>query len=159
MKKWMLIVLAATAISAAAWAQCHDPVPMRQDIKIQRMERGGHDCHQMPGMGRGQWWENPMVVKELGLSEAQSKQIDDLSLKHRKDIVKLEADIKIAEMDLWNLIGDNGSEADIRKKAKELSQLREKIQEMRIDHMLSLRKILTSEQQKKLKELRVLPSL
>lgn len=167
MKRWMLIVLPLVAISVAAWAQCHEPgspgPKVEKEIRIQRMERGDHDCPMMAGrghgygMGRGQWWENPLVVKELGLSEAQSKQIDDLALKHRKAVVKLEADIKIAEMDFGNLIEDNGSETEIRKKAKELSQLREKMQELRIDHLLAMRKVLTAEQQKKLKELRMAP--
>jgi Spy/CpxP family protein refolding chaperone len=116
--------------------------------------RGGMECHDQKGMGHGQWWENPMVVKELGLSDKQAEQIDQLSLTHRKNVIKLEADLKIAEIEFRDMMEGEPSEADVRKKAKTLSQLREKLQDLRIDHMLAVRKVLTPEQQKKLQDMK-----
>jgi Spy/CpxP family protein refolding chaperone len=116
--------------------------------------RGGMDCHDQKGMGQGQWWENPMVIKELGLTDKQTEQIDGLSLNHRKAVIKLEADLKIAEIEFRDMMEGNPSEADVRKKAKALSQLKEKLQDLRLDHMLAVRKVLTPEQQKKLQDMK-----
>lgn len=153
MKRIFLVVLAAAAVSSMALSQCRghegkDPMPGRNEM------RGGMDCHGQKGMGQGQWWENPMVVKDLGLSDKQAEQIDQLSLNHRKNVIKLEADLKIAEIEFRDMMEGAPSEADVRKKAKSLGQLREKLQDLRIDHMLAVRKVLTPEQQKKLQEMK-----
>jgi Spy/CpxP family protein refolding chaperone len=125
----------------------------KKEVRV-RMDRDCHDGMGHKGMGRGQWWENPVAVKELGLSEQQTQKIDDLSLNHRKNAIKLQADLKIAELEMRSLMGGDPSDSDVRKKAKAVSQLREKLHETRIEHMLALRKVLTPEQQKKLKDMK-----
>ncbi len=155
MKRLFMAILLAGAVASLAMAQCpghqgQGQMSGKNDARGM-MDRGGH---RGAGMGLGQWWENPMVVKELGLSDKQAEQIDDLTLKHRKSVVRLEADLKIAEMDFQDLMEGDPSESEIRKKAKDMSQLRERMQDLRIDHMLAVRRVLTPEQQKKLKELK-----
>jgi Spy/CpxP family protein refolding chaperone len=120
----------------------------RKEVRIMKGE-GGRGM----GMGRGQWWENPETVKELGLTSEQAEKIDQLSLKHRKEMVKLQAELKIVRMDLQNLIEDNASDADIRKKSNEVKLLNDKEHEARTEHMLEVRRVLSAEQQKKLKNL------
>jgi Spy/CpxP family protein refolding chaperone len=118
-----------------------------------RMIRGGDG----PGMGmgmRGQWWENPEVVKELGLTDKQSGDIDNLATKQRKDMIKAGADLKIKQMELMDLIGDNAKDNEIKAKSKEVFQLREKMHDAMIEHLLAVRKLLTEEQQAKLKALK-----
>ncbi len=153
MKRVILVVLLAAAVSSMAVAQCREhegqgPMAGRHEM------RGGMDCHGQKDMGQGQWWENPMVVKELDISEKQAEQIDQLSLSHRKNIIKLKADLEIAELEFRDLMEGDPSEADVRKKAKAISQLREKLQDLRIDHMLAVRKVLTPDQEKKLRGLK-----
>lgn len=160
MKRITLVIMLAISLTTMVIAQCpgHDakgPMVERKEIRM-RIDRdeGFYPGMEKMGMGRGQWWENPLAVKELGLSDKQSEQIDQLSLNHRKAVIKLEADIKIAELEFQDLMEGDPSEADVRKKAKTLSQLREKLQDLRIDHMLAMRKVLTPEQHKKLRELK-----
>jgi len=157
MKRIMMAVLVAGAIAAVASAQCPGmgqqpggPMMEKKEIMI-KMDREGHPGM---GMGRGQWWENPMAVKEMGLSDDQVKKIDDLSLKHRKETIKAQADLQVAQMELQDLMENQAPDGDIRKKSKEVFQLRERMHDAKIEHMLAIRKLLTPEQQKKLKDLR-----
>lgn len=153
MKRIILVTLAAAAVSTMALSQCREQEGRgRMDGRHEMC--GGMECHGQRGMGQGQWWENPAVVKELGLSDKQTEQMDQLSLSHRKNVIKLEADLKIAEIEFRDMMEGDPSEADVRKKAKALSQLREKLQDLRIDHMLAVRKVLTPEQQKKLQDMK-----
>lgn len=153
MKRILLVAMVAAAVSSMAVAQCpgHEgKAPMSGKHEM----RCGMDCHGQKGMGQGQWWENPMVVKELGINDKQAEQMDQISLNHRKAVIKLEADLKIAEIEFRDMMEGNPSEADVRKKAKAVSQLREKLEDLRLEHMLAVRKVLTPEQQKKLKEMK-----
>jgi Spy/CpxP family protein refolding chaperone len=152
MKKTLTIAAVLLMAAGLAWAQC----PMGQGKGPgpkggAAMEEGGMRGGGHPGMGRGQWWENPEVVKNLGLTADQTGKIEQLALKHRKEMVKLQADIKIARMDLQDLMENAASDTDIRKKANELKLLSNKEDDARIEHLLEVRKVLTPDQQKKLK--------
>lgn len=158
MKKLTLAILLAGAVAGMAAAQHsrHEgkgPMIEKKEVRV-RMDRDCHEGMGRMGMGHGQWWENPTAVKELGLTEKQAEQIEGLSLNHRKAVIKLEADLKIAELEMRSLMDGDPSDSDVRKRAKAVSQLREKMHEMGIEHMLAVRKALTPEQQKKLKDLK-----
>jgi Spy/CpxP family protein refolding chaperone len=153
MKKTLTLAAILLIAAGAALAQC--PMGQKGDGRKggSMMEKGGmKDCGKSGmGMGRGQWWENPEVVKSLGLTAEQAGKIDQMALKHRKEMVKLQADHKIAMMDYRELLEDNASDSEIRKKSGELKALMNKQHDARTDHMLEVRKVLTAEQQKKLK--------
>jgi Spy/CpxP family protein refolding chaperone len=150
MKKAILLMVPALMLAASAMAQC--PGGGEKNIRIEkRIEKGG------PGMeheGRGQWWENPELAKEIGLSDEQIKKIDAMATAHRKEMIKTEADLKIANMDLQDLFDEAGNEGVVRKKAAEVSKLQEKMYNSRIEHRLAMNKVLTAEQQKKMKSMK-----
>ena len=98
MKKVILMLVPALMLAATAvMAQCPGGgLGDRGNMMIEkRIEMGGSDMMmgQGRGMGRGQWWENDLVAKEIGLSDEQSKRIDALATAHRKEMIKLEADL------------------------------------------------------------------
>ncbi len=93
-------------------------------------------------------------TKELGLTDKQAGDIDALATQHRKEMIKTGADLKIKQMELADLIGENAKDADIKAKAKEAFQLRQKMHDARLDHMLSVRRMLSEEQQAKLKAMK-----
>ncbi|MBU1355972.1 MAG: hypothetical protein KJ620_05350 [Candidatus Edwardsbacteria bacterium] len=150
MKKAILLMVPALMLAASAMAQC--PSGGEKKIRIEkRIEKGD------PGMmhqGRGQWWENPELAKEIGLTETQVKKIDGMATTHRKETIRTEADLKIAKMELQDLMDDLGNDGAIRKKASEVSKLQEKIYNSRIEHRLAMNKVLTAEQQKKMKSMK-----
>lgn len=150
MKKAILLMVPALMLAVSAMAQC--PGGGEKNIRIEkRIEKGG------PGMGhegRGQWWENPELAKEIGLTDEQAKKIDAMATTHRKEMIKTEADLKIANMELQDLFDEVGNEGAIRKKASEVSKLQEKIYNSRIEHRLAMNKVLSADQQKKMKSMK-----
>lgn len=156
MRKALLLALPLMMVAAGAMAQC--PGTGTGNMMIEkRIEMGGPEMMGSGrGMGRGQWWENDLIAKEIGLTEDQAKKIDALATAHRKEMIKLEADLKIAKLELDDLMDNMDSETAVRKKAQEVSKLQEKIYTSRIEHRLAMNKILTAEQQKKLKSSRPL---
>jgi len=155
MKKTLTLAAVLLIAAGAVLAQC----PMGQQgqgdgpkggaMMGQGGMMGGGD--QGMGMGKGQWWENPELAQKLGLTAEQIEKIDQMALKHRKDMVKMQADMKIARMEYQDLLEGNASDSDIRKKSGEIKVLMNKMHDARTEHMLELRKVLTVEQQKKLK--------
>lgn len=158
MKKVILLMVPALMLATIAMAQCPGSGPGNITIE-KRIEAGmpgmmGEGRGMDRGMGRGQWWDDPVVAKEIGLTDEQSKKIDAMSTAHRKEMIRLEADLKIAKMELNDLFDNMEKETLIRKKVQEVSKLKEKIYTARIEHRLSTHKVLTAEQQKKMKSLR-----
>ncbi|MHB8155910.1 MAG: Spy/CpxP family protein refolding chaperone [Desulfocucumaceae bacterium] len=153
MKKTLTLAVVLLMAAGVALAQC----PMGQGKGDgpkggAMMGQGGmKDCGN-PGMGKGQWWENPEVIKNLGLTAEQSEKIDQMALKHRKEMVKLQADMKIARMEYQDILEGNAADSEIRKKSGEMKSLMNKLHDAKTEHMLEVRKALTPDQQKKLKD-------
>lgn len=150
MKKTFLLILPALLLAAAVMAQC--PGEGQKNIRIEkRIEMDG------PRMGaRGQWWENPAIAKQIGLSDEQVQKIDALATAHRKEMIKMEADLKIASLELDEMFDKMENEGAIRKKSAEVQKLKERIYNSRLEHRLAVHKQLNAEQRKKLLEMRPL---
>ncbi len=108
----------------------------------------------MMHQGRGQWWENPELVKEIGLTEAQVKKIDGMATAHRKEMIKTEADLKIAKLELQDLFDNMENETPSERRPRRFQNYRRRSTTARIEHRLAMHKVLTAEQQKKMKSLR-----
>ncbi len=166
MKKTSMLVALLAAAAGLALAQCPPGAQCPSGTKCHGMQgqviekreiRMQGEPGEMRGQGmgmRGQWWKDAETVKALALSDKQQKDIEDLTVKHHKEMIKLDADLKILRVDMHQLIEDNGSDSDIRAQAKKVSQLKQKMSDAMLDHMLDLRRILTPDQQKKLQEVR-----
>ncbi|MCU0607485.1 MAG: Spy/CpxP family protein refolding chaperone [Candidatus Edwardsbacteria bacterium] len=155
--KQVFTLIAVTAVAAGlALAQmpghdCQEGGKRIEKREVRMIKGDG------PGMGmgmRGQWWENPEVCKELALTDKQAGDIDALAMQHRKEMIKSGADLKIKQLELHDMIGENAKDAEIKAKAKEVFQLKQKLHDARLDHMLAVRRVLTGEQQAKLKAMK-----
>jgi len=105
-----------------------------------------------PG-GKGPWLER--AAKELNLTEEQKSALKDLALKTRKANIDVEAKMKIARLDLMNLLSQPTPDSKaVDAKVTEISKYRTDIMRNRIDLVLGAKKLLTPEQQKKAQELR-----
>lgn len=105
------------------------------------------------GMPRGAWWQRQDVVKELGLSKKQQEKIETLTLAHRKDMIKLRAELELKEVDLDPLL--SASKLDDKKIMAlmgEIETVRSRISRSRIDMLYGIRKVLTRDQYLKLKQ-------
>lgn len=90
----------------------------------------------------------------LGLSDEQRNQLDDIRRKYSKDIIRLNADSKIAEIDLEALLRESEVNlSQVKEALKKVESAETQIRYLRIEALLEAKKILTNEQKSSLKKL------
>lgn len=115
----------ATALSQPDPADHHAPLPQR---------------------GRGEFME------KLGLNEKQKTDIAGLRTEMEKSLVGIQAKIKIARIDMKNLVAaESPDKASIEGKMKEISDLQYQAKKLTVDHLFAAYALLTPEQQKMFK--------
>ncbi|UCG44009.1 MAG: Spy/CpxP family protein refolding chaperone [candidate division WOR-3 bacterium] len=120
-----VVVIAGLSLTSLAYAQ-----PERA---------GGQRCAGHKGKGSG--------MMGLDLTGEQHKKIDDLKMKHIKEVMPLKTDLRIKQMELGALWrADELDEKKIIAKVKEISGLREKLQVAKVEQRLNMYKVLTPEQ-------------
>jgi len=106
-------------------------------------------------MPRGRWWENPRVVREVGLTPDQQEQIHQVVYHHAETMIGLNADVKRAELHLGELArADRFDEQAVRTAWAEYQGARRKLENERFDLLVAIRKVLSAEQWKKLDDLK-----
>lgn len=106
-------------------------------------------------MPRGRWWENPRVVREVGLTPEQQEQIHQLVYQHAEVMIGLNADVKRAELRLGELArSESFDEQVVRKAWAGYQAARQKLENERFDLLVAIRKVLSAQQWKKLDELK-----
>jgi Spy/CpxP family protein refolding chaperone len=113
---------------------------------------GGMMCG--PGMGRGPtgpgMGQGPMMMHGLDLTPEQQKKMAGLHEKQARLMVQAEADLRIATMDLQQLMrSEKPDQAKIDAQIDRIAQLRAGMQKSRTATMLEARGLLTPEQLKK----------
>lgn len=93
----------------------------------------------------------PMGMMGLpNLSDEQKEQIQALRIKHLKEVMPIETDIKIKELELAGLWQrDKLDTKAIVAKVKEIADLRTKLELANVNHKIEIYKILTPEQRKR----------
>ncbi|MEW6420063.1 MAG: periplasmic heavy metal sensor [Nitrospirota bacterium] len=121
------------------------------------------------GMGhRKQWFRYGVTLMlqnadKLGLSDKQRKQLDEMRIRYSKDIIKQDAELKIAEIDLEALLKEPEINlSHVKEALKKIENGETQIRYLRIMAFVEARKILTDEQKnslKKLMEMRPVPGM
>ena len=97
---------------------------------------------------------DPQAAKDLVLSDEQIKTIRTNLFELKKSMIDLNAKMELAAVNQAELMSDeNLNEDAVLKAVEETGRLRTDIAKLNIQHMLAVRKILTPEQRKKLKEM------
>ena len=119
----------------------------------------------MMGMGRErmgrhkQWFQYGVTLMlqnsdKLGLSDEQIKKLDNIKRKYSKDIIKQDAEMKIAEIDLGALLKESEINlSEVKEALKKVESTETQIRYLRIMAFVEARKILTDEQKNSLKKL------
>lgn len=143
-----LIVLVFLA-SLGVWAQPlggqqgSPPPPMQPDRPP--MERSFH------GKPHGRWWTDPVLAKELGLTEDQQKRMDALFQESRLKLIDLRAALQKQEVILQPLLGaDQPDESQVLAQIDRVAQARAELEKANARMLLGLRRVLTLSQWKKL---------
>ncbi|MEO0025920.1 MAG: Spy/CpxP family protein refolding chaperone [candidate division WOR-3 bacterium] len=97
----------------------------------------------------------PMMASEMPqLTDAQREQLQSLRIKHLKEILPLETEIRIRELELQTLWeADKLDSKAIIAKVKELSELRNKLELTRTNHRLEIAQLLTPQQRKQMRHM------
>ncbi len=100
----------------------------------------------------------PMLLKmadKLALTDAQTEQIEAMSIDFRLEKIDLQAEIKKEQVMMNSLMrDDDASEKAVFAKIDKLAQLKAEKKKMHYSHKTAVQSILTDEQTAKLKELR-----
>jgi len=161
----VLVVVACFALmagTAAAQAQAPRP-PDSPDTAIFIAEQGAPQAHTTapppppprPG-DLGKWWKNSDVVRELQLTDAQATQLETAFFDHRMKLIDLKANVEREEARLQPLI--EADQLDLPKVSAQLDAVlgaRAQLEKQQTMMMLSMRKVLTVEQWKKLQKIQM----
>jgi Spy/CpxP family protein refolding chaperone len=119
----------------------------------------------MMGMGRErmgrhrQWFQYGVTLMlqnadKLKLSDEQIEKLYDMKRKYSKDIIKQDAEMKIAEIDLGALLKESDINlSEVKEALKKVENIKTQIKYLRIVAFVEARKILTDEQKNSLKKL------
>jgi Spy/CpxP family protein refolding chaperone len=92
--------------------------------------------------------------ERLGLSDDQVKKLEQLRSDFEKETIRNEADIRVAEIDLTNLLkASNADPGKIEAKVREIERLRGDLRIARIRAIEKGKALLSSDQRKRLEEL------
>ncbi|MCA9742513.1 MAG: Spy/CpxP family protein refolding chaperone [Deferribacteres bacterium] len=96
------------------------------------------------------------MAEALGLTDVQKEQIQGIHSAAQKERIDRQAKMKIARIELRELmVADTPDQGKIDAKVNELSTLQASMMKARVHNQLAVQKILTPEQRKKAKALRL----
>jgi Spy/CpxP family protein refolding chaperone len=144
-----------------------------EEQKSAPRDDGGHRFEELGRDFRawiGRWWEyfggttaqeqQPVISlllrnrEKMGLSEDQVKKLEQLRSDFEKETIRNEADIRVAEIDLNNLLqAPSGDMPKIESKIREIERLRADLRIARIRAIDKGKALLSADQRKKLQEL------
>ena len=141
--RWALAVLVAALATPlqAGGPQAEPPRPQAQQAKDSR--RDGND--------RRPWWKNPRDMAEIGITAAQSKQIDDLFHAEIEKMKPLRDTVNELERALDETMRANT--ADISAFARQVQKIegkRAELNTMRTVMLYRMRRVLNADQNAKL---------
>jgi len=92
--------------------------------------------------GPGQGMQGPGgCMKALNLDDAQQKALMESRNDHRKTMIPMQADMKVARMELQELIAKGEDRKKIDKQQDAINDLHAKIAKAKNDHLLKVREI------------------
>lgn len=112
-----------------------------------RAQWEGETHHGEGGMGGEMMGGMAEIGSALGLDDAQWKQFNELRRKYRKDTIRMQAKIDIAEVELEELADTN--ELDMKKveaKVREIADLRADLRTYRYETLAKMRTFISAEQ-------------
>ena len=104
-----------------------------------------------PG-GRRFLREPGKMARDLGLTDEQKNKMQEIRMASQKEMIRLGADLRIARLELEEVIRQSSPKPeDVKARLAVLSAAQGKMLEKRVNLRLEMKKILTPEQQEKVK--------
>ena len=117
---------------------------------------GGGPMMWFHGRGMGQWWRNPEVAEQIGLSDQQKQQLEKITQDSRLKMIDLRANLEKQQVILEPMLQTyHPDEVAVLAQVDRVSQARAAVEKQRVQTMLATRSVLTEEQWNKLKSSRM----
>jgi len=108
-----------------------------------------------PGPDLGKWWKDSEIASALGLSDAQTKRIEEVFFEHRIKLIDLRAELERQETRLQPLLeADQPDETKVGAQIDLVLASRGRLEKANAMMMLAIRKVLTTEQWRKLESIK-----
>jgi protein CpxP len=99
----------------------------------------------------GRWWNNPQIIQRVGLTAEQQKKLDEVYQQHRLELIDANATLDKEEATLEPLVNvDPPDDAKVLAELDRVAQARADLEKANSRMLWSLRRVLTSDQWKKL---------
>ena len=103
-----------------------------------------------PGMGK--WWKNSELMQKIGVSNAQTEQIEAIFQDRRLKLVDLHSNLEKQESMLEPLVNaDHPDQDQVSAQIDRIAAARAALEKSNAEMMLAIRRVLTVEQWKRLK--------
>jgi Spy/CpxP family protein refolding chaperone len=167
MKRRLLLTLALLGLlaiaNAPAFAQAPDDGDIDEEIIVvgdMGPDDGDFDIDEDVlfaggmGHGMGMGMRGPgcglaRMADDLELTKDQRKQLEDLSVNFRKEMIPMRAQMQVMHIDLQQLIRSDAKRTEIDAKIDQIGKLRTDLQKKAVGQRLAKRALLTSEQREK----------
>jgi Spy/CpxP family protein refolding chaperone len=108
-----------------------------------------------PGRKGGHRMGPDRIYQQLDLTEQQQEKIQALRLETAKKAAQIQADLKVARLELRSAMAkDVPSASEVKAKVEAVNRARGEMLENRVNTQLAVRKLLTPQQRDKMKTLR-----
>lgn len=102
-----------------------------------------------PGMGMGMRMGMLGMADDLELTKDQRKQLEDLAVNFRKEMIPMRAQMQVMQIDLRQLIRSDAKRTEIDAKIDQIGKLRTDLQKKAVGQRMAMRAVLTPEQRDK----------
>lgn len=104
----------------------------------------------MPGFGHD-WWRNSEIAQAINLTDAQTKQLNDIFASHRNNLIQAKGNVEIEEGKLHDLLDQDKPQQDqVLAEMTQLQTARNSMEKEFTIMSLAFRNVLTPDQWKKL---------
>ncbi|AFY70875.1 protein of unknown function Spy-related protein [Thalassoporum mexicanum PCC 7367] len=144
-KSMMLGVCGALAIAAFAAPILSQNMAMAQEFEQPLLAQG----FEGPEAGR----RGGRLLEELDLSDAQKQEIKEIHDRGRSQSQSLREQLRQEQEELKNLMTGTASESAIRSQFNQVKSLRTQLADIRFDHMMEVRAVMTPAQRQEFAQL------
>jgi len=104
--------------------------------------------------GAGKWWKDSDLMRRIGVSDEQVQKIEKIFQDHRLELIDLHASLEKQEAILEPLIeADQPDESQVIAQIDKVAQARANLEKSNAQMLLAIRRVLTVDQWKKLRDL------
>ena len=153
----LVAIIFATLFSGLAIAQQAPPPaegqsPSRMGTPMMRRPNGP-----APGMGLrgpGKWWKDSELMQKIGVRDDQVQKIEKIFQDHRLQLIDLHAALEKQEVILEPMVEvDQPDESQVLAQIDRVAQARANLEKSNAQMLLAIRRVLTIDQWKKLRDL------